>query len=97
VLRPGGVALFSIPSRVSPHHVASTLTFNAGGSLWRLAKRLLGRGGVAAIPRVTEQRRNVCMRGQFCIALCHHGVDIEMSAHSTFTVFPWIVLGLQGI
>jgi SAM-dependent methyltransferase len=88
VLRPGGVAVFSIPSRVSPHHVASILAFNAAGPLWRLAKRLLGRGGATAVPRVPEHRRNLCVPGQFRMALRRHGFDIEMSAHSNFTVFP---------
>ena len=85
VLRPGGLAVISLPSRVSLFHMTSRLA-SIGKPVWRLAKRIARKNAPGAV--VPAHRRNLCLPWQFRRLLREHELIPESSAYSSFFVFP---------
>jgi len=83
VLRPGGVALFAIPSAISLFELTERAVDFTIRPLWRAAKRvLLGRA-------VTGSRfpRNLCVPWRYRSLLRQHSFEPERSAYSNFFLY----------
>lgn len=78
VLRPGGVAVFSIPNGISPYHLARGMAFG----LWRMGKTLLGR------PPSRPPTRNMAVPRRFRRVLDEAGLTPLPNAYCAFFVFP---------
>ena len=78
VLRPGGTAVFSIPSAISPYH----LTRRAAFRLWRFGKRLMGKASAA------PSRRNLAVPRRFRRLLQDAGLEPLPNAYCAFFMFP---------
>jgi ubiquinone/menaquinone biosynthesis C-methylase UbiE len=78
VLRPGGTAVFSIPSAISPYH----LTRRAAFGLWRSGKKLIGKSGAA------PSRRNLGVPRRFRSLLQDVGLEPLPNAYCAFVMFP---------
>ena len=85
VLRPGGVAIISLPTRISLDRCSNYLSNLTAVPLWRAIKRLTGKR-VSAQP--LGQRWNWCIPWQVRAQLRRHGLNPEHSAYSGFLLFP---------
>jgi SAM-dependent methyltransferase len=86
VMRPGGVALFAIPSRISLYNVTERVASWTLRPLWALVKRILFSPG----RRRTDPplRRNLCVPWSFRKLLREHGFEPTRSSYSNFFVYP---------
>ncbi len=85
VLRPGGVAIISLPTRISLDRCSNRLCNFTAVPLWRAIKRLMGK------PTSTQpvgERWNHCIPWQVPALLRRHGLTPEDSAYSGFLLFP---------
>jgi len=89
VLRPGGLAVFSIPSRLSLYHLTCGFATAAIGPVWRPVKRLLRRPKAPAAPPTPWHSRNLCVPWRFRRLLRREGLEPVASAYSNFSVFPF--------
>jgi ubiquinone/menaquinone biosynthesis C-methylase UbiE len=85
VLRPGGLVVFSVPSRISPNHIVSSVVTEWIGPIWRAAKRLRHLGPVSG--NVPKHQRNLCIPWQLRQMLESRGFTVETSAYSNFNFF----------
>jgi SAM-dependent methyltransferase len=86
VLRPGGLAILAIPSRISLYNISDQIVNHTLRPIVRLAKRLVGRK-----PRVQGGKtlgRNLCVPWKFRAHLRQHGFSPEHSRYSNFFVYP---------
>lgn len=83
VLRPGGLAIFSIPNRRSPFYVLESV---ADRWLRPLARTLLGRTRPAA-DSVPAHQRNLCVPPRFRRQLRAHGLEPAQERYSNYFVF----------
>ena len=88
VLRPGGMAIFSIPSRISPYHIAQRFAEVTVGPVWRGVKRLLRARTIPSSQQVPRHSRNLCIPWRFRRLLAGFGLHSVESAYSNFFVFP---------
>ncbi|HEY1760871.1 MAG TPA: class I SAM-dependent methyltransferase [Bryobacteraceae bacterium] len=86
VMRPGGVVMFAIPSRISLYNLTDRLVSNTAGPLWRMAKRLLGRK--PAVPAAPPLERNLVVPWRFQALLRQHGFAPERNRSSNFFIYP---------
>ena len=86
VLRPSGLAVFAIPSRISLYNLSYRFVDATLGKLWRIAKRILGRKPPS--PFEHRVRRNLCIPWRFRKLLREHGFHPERSAYSNFFIYP---------
>ncbi len=87
VLRPGGLAVFAIPSRVSLYNISDRVVSLSVGPVWRAVKRVLFRKyaqGQAGPPF----QRNLCVPWRYRALLRQHGLEPERSRYSNFFVYP---------
>jgi ubiquinone/menaquinone biosynthesis C-methylase UbiE len=87
VLRPGGLAIFAIPSRISQCELGERLASVSVAPLWRTAKRLVRRTSTPAQVKVPFHR-NLCVPWRFRTLLRGHGFELQQDHYSTFFVFP---------
>jgi ubiquinone/menaquinone biosynthesis C-methylase UbiE len=87
VLRPGGVAVFSIPSGISQYYVTSLLVENTLGPPWRRLKRLAGQKPPAT-GLVPHHSRNLCIPWRFRRLLRNLQLIPVDSAFSNFFIYP---------
>ena len=87
VLRPGGLAIFAIPSRISQCALGERLASVSIAPLWRAAKRLTRR---ASTPAKVESpfHRNLCVPWNFRALLRKHGFEPLKDHYSNFFIFP---------
>lgn len=85
VLRPGGVAIISLPTRISLNRFSTSLLKMTAIPLGRAIKRLLGR---RTSGKPVGQRWNRCIPWQVPALLRKHGFHPEHSAYSGFLLFP---------
>jgi ubiquinone/menaquinone biosynthesis C-methylase UbiE len=85
VLRPGGMAVFAIPTSVSLYALSDRLVAHSVGPMWRRLKRLLGG---KSIPEGFGFERNLCVPWRFRSLLREVGFDPQRSAYSNFFVYP---------
>jgi 2-polyprenyl-6-hydroxyphenyl methylase/3-demethylubiquinone-9 3-methyltransferase len=85
VLRPGGVAIISLPTRVSLDRISSSLFNLTAIPLWRAIKRLLGKRSSS---QPVSRRWNRCIPWRIPALLRKHGLNPEHSAYSGFLLFP---------
>jgi ubiquinone/menaquinone biosynthesis C-methylase UbiE len=78
VLRPGGLALFAIPSAVSLYMLTERAV-----DIWRAARRLLRRNPVTRAPL----RRNLCVPWRYRALLRQHHLEPEHRAYSNFFLY----------
>lgn len=78
VLRPGGIAVFSIPNGISPYHLTRGMAFG----LWRLGKTLMGR------PPSRPPKRHMAVPRRFRQVLDEAGLEPLPNAYCAFFVFP---------
>jgi SAM-dependent methyltransferase len=85
VLRPGGVLIISVPSRVSLHRFSHVLFSLTAVPLWRAIKKLAGKPSSG---KPLGGQWNRCIPWQLPRQLLRHGFSPEQSAHSGFLLFP---------
>jgi SAM-dependent methyltransferase len=86
VLRPGGLAILALPSRISLYNISDQAVNHTLRPIVRLAKRIVGRK-----PRVQGAKtldRNLCVPWKFRALLRQHGFNPERSRYSNFFVYP---------
>jgi SAM-dependent methyltransferase len=89
VLRPGGLAILSIPSRISPYYISRDLAYTALGPAWKSLKRLAGVQPPPPSARIPPYRANRCIPWRLRSAFREKGLALEQSAFSHFLVFPF--------
>jgi ubiquinone/menaquinone biosynthesis C-methylase UbiE len=83
VLRPGGLAIFSIPNRLSPYYVLDRCTDRwIRPPLRRLLARRRSATGVVPV-----HQRNLCVPPRFRRQLRAHGLEPVSSRYSSYFVF----------
>ena len=87
VLRPGGLAVFSIPSRISPYYLTTQISDLVVGPSWRALKRLAGRRPPPSRPTLGHSP-NSCVPWEFRRLLRQFGMEPHQSAFSNFFVHP---------
>jgi SAM-dependent methyltransferase len=87
VLRPGGLAIFAIPTRISQCALGERLASVSVSPLWRIAKRLVRRASTPAQVQVPFQR-NLCVPWKFRTLLRGHGFEPLQDHYSSFFIFP---------
>ena len=87
VLRPGGLAIFAIPSRISQCELGERLANVSVAPLWRSVKRLVRRGSPPP-PVKPPLQRNLCVPWRFRTLLREHGFEPLRNHYSNFFVFP---------
>lgn len=85
VMRPGGLAVFAIPSKVSLYNIGDQLTSVTIGPLWRGVKRLLGR---MPSPGPPPGARNLVVPWKYRALLRDLGFEPERSAYTNFFLYP---------
>ena len=86
VLRPGGLAVLALPTRISLYNISDQLVNHTLRPIVRLTKRILGRK-----PKVQAGKtlgRNLCVPWKFRALLRRHGFSPERSRYSNFFVYP---------
>ncbi|MBZ5636893.1 MAG: class I SAM-dependent methyltransferase [Acidobacteriia bacterium] len=84
VLRPGGTAVFAIPSAISLYMMGDILANRALAPLWRIAKRLMGR---RSAPRGEALHRNLCVPWRFHAMLRQHGLEPQQDRYSNYFIY----------
>lgn len=84
VLKPGGLAIIALPSRISLYNVTYQTVYHTLGAAKRTLKSIAGkkpslRAGV---------NRNLCIPWKFRALLRSHGLIPERSAYSNYFVYP---------
>jgi SAM-dependent methyltransferase len=84
VLRPGGTAVFAIPTAISAY-----VSWERSATLllappWRLAKRLLG---VRRVSPGTALQRNLCVPWRYRALLKQHGLEPQESRYSNYFIY----------
>ncbi len=87
VLRPGGLAIFAIPSRVSQCEVGERLLAASASPVWRAIKRLVR--NARAAPTRPVFRRNPCVPWKFRTLLRSNGFETRKDYYSNFFLFPF--------
>ena len=87
VLRPGGLAVFSLPSRISPYYLTTQISDLVVGPSWRVLKRLAGRRTLPTRPALGHSP-NSCVPWGFRRLLRQFGMEPHQSAFSNFFVHP---------
>jgi len=85
VLKPGGVVIYSLPTRISQVYAGFHTADMLFGRTWRFLKRLAGRTVGSPVP---EHQRNPCYPWRFQRNLREAGLEPYDSAYNTFFVFP---------
>ncbi len=85
VLRPGGTAIISLPTRISLTRLSNKLCNFTVVPLWRAIKRLMGKHGSS---QPVGKNWNRCIPWQVPALLRRHGFNPEHSAYSGFLLFP---------
>ena len=85
VLRPGGMVIISLPTRISLDRISNKLFNTTTVPLWRVIKKLMGKRSSG---QPVGRRWNRCIPWQFRAMLRQHGFSPEHSAYSGFLLFP---------
>ncbi len=85
VLRPGGTAIISLPTRISLTRLSNKLCNLTAIPLWRTIKRLMGKHTSS---QPVGERWNRCIPWKVPALLRRHGLNPEHSAYSGFLLFP---------
>lgn len=89
VVKPDGVVIYSLPTRISQSYVGFRVADTVLGSVWRSIKRLRSRGsGPDEANIVPEHHRNPCIPWRFRRDLRRAGFEPYDSAYTTFFLFP---------
>jgi SAM-dependent methyltransferase len=89
VVRPEGVVIYSLPTRISQAYVGFRVADGVLGSAWRWLKRLRSRdAGSQQANGVPEHHRNPCIPWRFRRDLRRAGLQPYDSAYTTFFLFP---------
>jgi ubiquinone/menaquinone biosynthesis C-methylase UbiE len=87
VLRPGGLAIFAIPSAISLYNVTFVLAGATIRPLWRGLKRLMGRPAAAPSAR-SDVHRNLCVPWKYRALLRQYGFAPVLQRYSNLFVYP---------
>lgn len=93
VLGPGGLAVITLPSRISICNVSSVATETVLSPIWRATKRMLGRARRGHGP---PHSRNLCVPRRFRALLSKLGFEPMDFATTGFFVEPLRLLWPQG-
>jgi SAM-dependent methyltransferase len=87
LLRPGGLAVLSVPNGISPYYITSRLVDRTLGPAWRGLKRLLGKQppSTGQIPR---HSRNLCIPWRLRRLLREFRLIPAASAFTYFFIYP---------
>jgi len=85
VLRPGGVAILSLPTRISLDRLSYNLIHMTAVPAWRMVKRLMGK---RTSGQPAGRRWNRCIPWQVPALLRRYGLEPKNSAYSGFLLFP---------
>jgi SAM-dependent methyltransferase len=85
ILRPGGLAIFSVPTKISLQRLSFRLCNSTAIPLWRLVKRLMGRKSQGG---ALSRQWNRCVPWKLRRLLRTRGLTPVISAYSGFFVFP---------
>ena len=84
VLRPGGVVVIAVPSRVSLYNLSHLLARAVASPLWRMIKQTRSSGAGQGQPF----KRNLCIPWRMRMLLAKHGLTVEREAFSNYFVYP---------
>jgi SAM-dependent methyltransferase len=85
ILRPGGIAIISVPTRISLDRLSIRLFNLTVVPVWRTIKRLVGK---RTSGQPLGRRWNRCIPWQVPELLRKHGFQPERTAYSGFLLFP---------
>jgi ubiquinone/menaquinone biosynthesis C-methylase UbiE len=85
VLRPGGLVIISLPTRISLDRISNKLLSMTAIPLWRTMKRVAGK---RTLGQPMGRRWNRCIPWRVPPLLRKHGLTPEHSAYSGFLLFP---------
>ena len=85
ILRPEGIAVFAVPSRVSMYHLSHALEEAVLAPVWRAAKRTLGRAAAGTVPK---HHRNPCVPSRLMAQLESAGLQLVDHANTAFLLSP---------
>lgn len=88
VIKPGGIVIYSLPTRISQSYVGFQFADAVLGTIWRLMKRLRSRTPEPDASDVPRHHRNPCFPWRFRKILRRTGFEPYDSAYTTFFVFP---------
>lgn len=83
ILRPGGLALFAIPSATSLSALTDRVVNLTIRPLWRAAKRLRSTKAATGVPF----SRNLCVPSRYRALLRQYSLEPERSAYSNFFLY----------
>jgi ubiquinone/menaquinone biosynthesis C-methylase UbiE len=86
VLRPGGTAVFAIPTSISLYATADRLANRTLVPLWRIARRLMGR---RTTPGGKAFHRNLCNPRRFHAMLREYGLEPRQFRYSNYFIYPF--------
>ena len=86
VLRPGGLAILALPTRISLYNVSDQLVNHTLRPIVRLTKRIMGRKPKFEVGKTLS--RNLCVPWKFRSLLRQHGFSPERSRYSNLFVYP---------
>ena len=86
VLRPGGLAVLALPTRISLYNISDQLVNHTLRPVVRLAKRIVGRKPTVQGGKTLG--RNLCVPWKFRALLRQNGFSPERSRYSNFFVYP---------
>ena len=87
VLRPGGLLVLSVPSRISPYHITHDVAQATVWRAWRAVKPILRRGAPAT--SAPGMRRHRCIPWRLRSELARCGLAPERDAYTDFRVYPF--------
>jgi len=87
VLRPGGLAIFAIPSAISLYNVTYVLTGATIRPLWRALKRVMRRKP-ADVSTKSAVHPNLCVPSKYRALLRQYGFTPQRERYSNLFVYP---------
>ena len=87
LLRLGGLAVFSIPSRISPYYLTGEILEGVLGPTWRALKRLASKEP-PSLGKTPRHSRNLCIPWQLRHITREFGLAPDQSAFTNFFVYP---------
>ena len=87
LLRPGGLAIFSTPSRISPYYLTEEILERLVGPTWRAVKGLIS-GKPQSMGKIPQHSRSLCLPWRLRRLTREFGLAPDQSAFTNFFIYP---------